>query len=337
MNIMKSHTASRRSFLLSTAMFVTSTIAGCALPTIPLPEVTSPAGLEPMTPPPPNPTATSAIEKTAAVQSALPPYTIAPIAGHEALVLNLTTQDLRLHEFFQQREVRIALSLAVNRAAINEILFNNSLIARQYSPLSTSPHYHETLSNAHTVYNPEQAITLLELAGYTERDVNGYFVWPGTRYPNHEPIMFFLDTPIKYNTASGNAIELIVSDLGSIGIRAVYRPIEQSIYEERRNANEIDATWLSSDSAANFGFSTSVFTGTDIYYPWCPAWTLWRNSKGTDPNGEAPPEGHWIYTIWSRWEQIERERDPAHRDLLFRQILDIWAEELPMIGYLGPA
>jgi len=165
---MKSHTASRRSFLLSTAMLVTSTIAGCALPTIPLPEVTSPAGLEPMTPPPPNPTATSAIEKTAAVQLALPPYTIAPIAGHEALVLNLTTQDLRLHEFFQQREVRIALSLAVNRAAINEILFNNSLIACQYSPLSTSPHYHETLSNAHTVYNPEQAITLLELAGYID-------------------------------------------------------------------------------------------------------------------------------------------------------------------------
>ena len=56
-----------------------------------------------------------------------------------------------------------------------------------------------------------------------------------------------------------------------------------------------------------------------------------------DPNGEEPAADHWISTIWSLWDQISAEPDAATRDQLFTQILDIWAEELPMIGYLGEA
>jgi ABC-type transport system substrate-binding protein len=43
-----------------------------------------------------------------------------------------------------------------------------------------------------------------------------------------------------------------------------------------------------------------------------------------------------IYKIWKIWdEEIAIEPDPAKQTAAFKKILDIWAEELPMIGILG--
>ena len=70
--------------------------------------------------------------------------------------------------------------------------------------------------------------------------------------------------------------------------------------------------------------------------PWCPAWGIWFNSNGTDPVGEEPPEGHWIWDIWDIWDQ-DRRSSPTRTssNKLFEGIMDIWAEEMPQIGYLG--
>lgn len=69
-------------------------------------------------------------------------------------------------------------------------------------------------------------------------------------------------------------------------------------------------------------------------FPWANAWGLWKNRED-DPNGEKPPEGHWIWTIWETWNQVAAEPDEAKRNALFSKILDIWADECPVIGLLG--
>jgi peptide/nickel transport system substrate-binding protein len=68
--------------------------------------------------------------------------------------------------------------------------------------------------------------------------------------------------------------------------------------------------------------------------PWANAWTAWRINPN-HPIAEEPPADHWIVTIWSLWDQIRSEPDEAARNELFIQILDIWAEELPSVGFLG--
>ncbi|MBV7331035.1 hypothetical protein KFU94_22905 [Chloroflexi bacterium TSY] len=69
--------------------------------------------------------------------------------------------------------------------------------------------------------------------------------------------------------------------------------------------------------------------------PWAAAWAHWRRQGDANPNAEEPPEGHWVWDIWNTWDQIAVEPDSAKQTEMFYQILDIWAEELPMIGYLG--
>ena len=59
---------------------------------------------------------------------------IGSASGHTAIQLNQTTKEPRLRELFQNADVRKALSVAVDRVTLNELVFDGLLTPRQYSP-----------------------------------------------------------------------------------------------------------------------------------------------------------------------------------------------------------
>jgi peptide/nickel transport system substrate-binding protein len=252
-------------------------------------------------------------------------------ASHEAIQLNHTTKNERLRAFFQNRDVRIALSIAVDRVAINELIYDGLLTPRQYSPLSSSPQFYEPLSNAHIEYDPERANSLLDAAGYAEKDAEGFRLWNDG---SGEAISFIIEGTAAAGSPSEDTVQQVIQYYAEVGVKASYRAVERSLYEEHWGANEIEAAWWGGDRTVVPIVAPWIFLGTMIDRPWADAWGKWRTDP-TDPNAEEPPQGHWIWTIWQTWDQIAAEPDAAKRDELFRQILDIWAEELPMIGYLG--
>jgi len=82
-------------------------------------------------------------------------------------------------------------------------------------------------------------------------------------------------------------------------------------------------------------FNEYQFTGTNMQRPWAGAWGLWKDNPD-DPNAEEPPEDHWIRDIWRiYWDEILMEPDEQKRFDLFEKIMDIHAEELPMIHFVG--
>lgn len=254
-------------------------------------------------------------------------------AGHVALQLNLSTKNERLREFFNKREVRIAISHAVNRDEMNELVYDGLLTPRQYSPLSMSPNYYPKLSNAYLEYDPAKANQLLDEAGYTEKNADGFRLWPDG---SGEPISFIIEGTAEPGTPGEDAAQLVSQYLADVGIKATYKYFERSLYTEHYEANEIEAAFWGGDrTVLPLVPGAPIFRGTMIDRPWAAGWGLWFNSNGTDPNGEKPPEGHWIWDIWNIWAQIEVEPDEDKRNELFTKILDIWAEELPMIGFLG--
>lgn len=254
-------------------------------------------------------------------------------SGHNAIQLNLTTKNEQLREFFNKREVRIALSVAVDRNAINELVYDGLLTPRQYSPISKSPQYYPKLSEAYIEYDLDMANQLLDEAGYTEKDANGMRVWPGTS----DPISFVVEGTAQPGDAGEQAILQVIKYYADAGITASYKGFERSLYEEHWQANEIEAAWWGGDRTVVPLVAPIIWTGEQPDRPWCVAWSLWKLNGDTDPNAEEPPEGHWIWDIWAIWDQVAVEPDPAKQTELFYQILDIWAEEIPMPGYLGEA
>jgi len=256
---------------------------------------------------------------------------IGPRSSHIAIQLNLSTKNEQLREFFQKRDVRLALSAAVDREAINELVYDGLLTPRQYSPISASPQYYPTLSNAHLTYDADYANTLLDEAGYAEKNNRGERVWPDTT----EVISFIIEGTAVQSSVDENAIQQIINYYNAIGIQASYKSLERSLYTEHFRANEIEAAFWGGDRTVLPIVDSRIFTGEMIDRPWAAGWGIWKNSGGTDPNSEEPPEDHWIRNIWDIHDKVTAEADSTKQQDLFTEILDIWAKELPMIGYLG--
>jgi peptide/nickel transport system substrate-binding protein len=252
-------------------------------------------------------------------------------SGHQAIQLNQTTQNERLREFFQNRDVRIAFSVAVDRFAVNELVFDGLLIPRQYSPISGSPNYYPTLSNAYIEYDPDMANELLDAAGYV-RGADGYRVYNDG---SGDTITFNIEGTAQAGSVGEDAVQQVIRYYNEIGIRATYRPVERSLYEEHWASNEIEAAWWGGDRTVVPLVAPGIFLGTITDRPWAPAWGFYRTDPG-NPVAEQPPDGHWIWELWRIWdEEVALQPDPELQNAAFEKILDIWAQELPMIGYLG--
>jgi len=251
-------------------------------------------------------------------------------ANHMALQPNHTTKNKPLREFFNDPNVRIALSIAIDRNAINELVFDGLAKPRQYSPLSTSPQYYEKLSNAHIEYDAKKANDLLDAAGY-KKGADGIRQWKD----GSGPVGFIIEGTAGPGSADEDTVQQVVKYLAAVGVKATYKGVERALYEQHWGANEIEAAWWGGDRTVLPLAAPMIFLGTIGDRPWAAAWTLWKNNGAGSPNAEEPPADHWIRKIWATWDQIATEPDDKKRTELFKQILDIWAEELPMIGVLG--
>ena len=250
---------------------------------------------------------------------------------HVVLTLNQTVKKPRLREFFQNRDVRIAVSLAVNRDLLNELAFDGLYTPRQYSPLEQSPQFYPKQANAYLDYDPDQANALLDEAGYAEKDSEGF------RLHNDgsgETLSFVVEGTAQSGTPDEDAIQIIIKDLANVGIKATYKGMERSLYTEHWQANEIDAAFWGSGRSLVPIVDAAFFLGTGLDRPWGEAWGRWRLDPD-HPAAEEPPADHWIRDIWALWDQILVEPDSDKQNELFFQILDIWAEELPQVGFLG--
>jgi len=256
-------------------------------------------------------------------------------ASHVVMQLNLTTKNKLLNEFFNQRNVRIAISQAINRDQVNQLVFNGLLKPRQYSPLSMSPQYYEKLTNANIKYDPDAANKLLDEAGYTKKDADGIRL----HKDGSGPISFIVEGTDAAGTPTEDAALLVAKDLAKVGVKMTYKFVERALYTQHYTANDIEAAWWGGDrTVLPLVPEAIIFRGVQPDRPWCPGWGFWyvQDPAKPNPNAVEPPKDHWIRNIWKIWdEEIVIEPDPAKQTAAFKKILDIWATELPMIGILG--
>jgi peptide/nickel transport system substrate-binding protein len=237
-----------------------------------------------------------------------------------------------LAEFFQNRDVRIAMNLAMNREEINELVWSGLLTPRQYSPLSVSPQYNEKAANAYIQYDPAEANRLLDAAGYDKKDAEGFRLWKDSS----GPVSFVIEGIFATGSNEDDTAQLVTKYLADVGIMATYKPEERSLYEERYNANDVDCGFWGGDrTVLPLVPEAPIFRGTMVDRPWASGWGIYFNIGQDDPNAVKPPEGYFINKIWELWDQIAVEPSPDKQNELFAQIMDIWAEEVPMVTLLG--
>ncbi len=229
------------------------------------------------------------------------------------------------HDLLIDKRFRQALSLAINRRQIIDIVYNGMGEPAQLSPGRESYFHHEKLHKSFTDYAPEQANQILDAIGLTGRDSEGFRTFKdGTRMAWH------------YSLPEGEdegPTELVIEDWGRVGIRAIRRQPSLPLFTAEQNSRQVEISIWATESEFNPIVGPERFVGlTGLqafgYFNWYLRGGLSGNPEATQFGGIEPPIDHPLrrsmILLESAFGATTREKQREQ----FHKIFDIAAENV---------
>ena len=204
--------------------------------------------------------------------------------GHLVYVaFNQNSKDPAKREIFQNVAFRRAMSMAINRDEINEIVFAGQGVPSAVTPDASTSFYKQGWESAWAQFDPDHANRLLDEIGLAERDDSGFRL-----RPDGEKLVVIIE--YQERGPRTPTLELIKEYWDAVGVQTELKPLERTFYFTRINAAEHDVgVWhldaalegpllASKNKSLNFGSTTGP--GKE--------WIKWRDTQGQ--SGEEPPE-----------------------------------------------
>ena len=246
------------------------------------------------------------------------------------LQVNLSYEaDPEIAKLLHTTDFRRALSLAINRNKINEIIFlgigkPGSAVVAESSPFNPGPEYRELW--APTAGDFEQANQMLDALGLTNKDPEGYRL----RSDNGERIIIEIPS-IPAFIQFTQIGEMIKEDWAQIGIFANVVEQERTLVEQRRAANELQIFFWQNDGTDELylypyhAVPVADTSGTG------PAIGNWYASGGTAGIEPTDPKVKEVLDLFSQG----LKGTPEERIALGKQIWSIITDEVWTIGTVG--
>ena len=157
-------------------------------------------------------------------------------AGWVNVYTNQTHKDPGIREIMQNIEFRAALSHAINRDEMNELLFSGLGHTGHATANAADPYFVEGAGQTFASYDVERANQLLDSIGLDARDAEGYRLRPdGSRLQ-----LSILTLPINEVPGASDAYELVVHYWNEVGIRTELELVEVSLFFTRAFAGDYD-------------------------------------------------------------------------------------------------
>lgn len=248
-----------------------------------------------------------------------------PDAGGIPIGFNMTHQDPKMREVFQEADFRKAMSHAIDREEINEINFFGLATPRQFAWTEHSPFYDEEWEQAYVEYDPDYANELLDGLGLEWGD-DGYRTWHDgsrLRFELQDQDAEFIDT-----------MELIEGYWADVGVDIDIDTPERSLATERKQAGDIDARRHFGDRVWNPHLRPVHWApnprdaGANV---WGIEWNRYLATDGRE--GEEPPED-----VARLSELIRAARgtvDADERAEYMAEVAEWHKENVPYIGVVG--
>jgi peptide/nickel transport system substrate-binding protein len=221
-----------------------------------------------------------------------------------------------------QKEMRWALTHALNRQQINDVIFEGgtvpaAFIFPDYAGMMPYIEAIEDIVAPIAEYNPDKARELIEGQGYTFNQSSRLYVGPDGSNLSVDVVA----PPFMEQIAT-----LVVQQLNEVGIDAVLRIMEWGLFRENTGRGQFEAAtdWSGCGSVIEPWF------GMNRYHM---DWAREIGQSGTEYVDNTNNSGRWINAEYSA---ILDEMgslpigDPRVVDLM-REAVTIWADELPAI------
>ena len=225
--------------------------------------------------------------------------------GRTVIVPNLTHKDPQIRAFFQNKDVRHAMSVAIDREEINEVVYFGLGEPRQWATWPESKFYEEG-----------------------DKDADGFRLFPdGSR----------VSWVIQLDTEQADIVdvfELTVEQWRSVGLDPSFRPINRSLLNELVAANDVGMSgWEGDISDITWAWFSRLNHPGHGNVRWGQAWNLWLDGFTDNEFAEEPPEEiAWVY---NRWQDMIDAVTEAEHVAIARELWEWFYDYLPGFGTVG--
>jgi len=242
-----------------------------------------------------------------------------------ALYPNLNTQDPAWRTLMRDVRFRRALSLAMNRHEINQVVFFGLAKPSNNTVLPASPLFEPEFRTAWARFDVKAANALLDDIGLTRRNADGVRLLPDGR-----PLEVVIDTAGE-STEETDVLELIRDGWRQAGIALFSRPSQREIFRKRVFSGQ---SMMSVWQGLNNGLATADMSPEEL----APVkqeqlqWPLWGNHVESHGKGGQPPDLPEAKELLALYEAWQKAPDSAERARIWRRMLAIHAEQQFTLG-----
>lgn len=253
------------------------------------------------------------------------------------LMLMYDYPDEAIVDLMYNQSYRQALSYAINRARINDIVSLGLAQPRQFALSAEGPEFQSPEGQAfynewvasYADYDPERAMALLDEIGMVDVDGDEF-----RERPDGEPFELLVDV-VASDQTSVDAVDLIKEDWDAIGINTVINATTGEAIDERSAAGEVMLrAW---GSAAAWGLLSASTVWTPIEgFPWSMSQRIGLYYQTNGEEGIPPRSGSMLEQLQESYTAIVQTADPEERNAMLLEAYQIHIDEGPInIGTIG--
>ncbi len=247
--------------------------------------------------------------------------------SHIALFPNLNTNDEVIRTLLRDVRFRRALSLAIHRYEINQVVYFRLVMESNNTVLPECPMFKPEYQKSWIEYDLAQANALLDELGLTERDDRGVRLMPDGR-----PLEILIQTAGE-STEQTDVLELIHDSWLKVGIKLYSIPSTREVFRNRIfSGDAVMSIWSGlANALPTPNSSPADLAPTSKYqYQW-PKWGQYYESSGA--SGEPPnlPGAIELVSLNKAWRQAATV---AERERIWHRMLAIHRDQLFSIGII---
>ena len=252
---------------------------------------------------------------------------VSPYGPLHTYRFNQTTKDPVLREIFRDIRFRRAMSLAINRDEINELLFFGTGTPMQATVSNPKSRFWDDKNAfAYVDYNPDEANRLLDEMGLKWDENHKWRLRPDGKR------LSFVNVWDEGRTYLTSATELVTEYWAAAGVEMLQRPMDVATYPTLIRNNDYDlCTFVAETVEAGLMSGSRIFVPIQWLGCWGQTWVWWYESGGE--RGEEPPAK--VKVLFDHLETLRSSPDDAARDAAMRALFKSHADNLWTIGTVG--
>ncbi len=256
-----------------------------------------------------------------------------PRGSDEAYTFTRLSKDEVLAKLYYDLRWNMAMSYAINRDEVREVVFLGTGVPRQAAPNPECSYFKKEWEDFCAEFDQDKANQLLDELGLDKRDADGFRL-----RPDGSTLTPLIELTTETDSPTLDVTKLVADHWKEVGVKVDYKVITRELLQTRALAGEVEVgVWHVDRTNEARAFIPNVTklladAADDYAFPSTVLWYQWWRTKG-EQGVEPPEEWKAYFQKLDDWHATTNEEDYRR---LAQEIFDfVILKQLRVIGTVG--